>query len=55
MARLTVDNTLFYGDNPPILPVPMWLSTNGLPLLLINNQLPRDRWLEYAAVFQGLR
>lgn len=32
-----------------------WYSVNGLLVLQINGDLPSERWLEYEAVFQGLR
>ncbi len=40
------------------LPLPglsTWVSANSLLVLQINDALPRDRWLEYEAVFQGLK
>ena len=39
------------------LPLPgfsSWVSANGLLVLQINSALPREWWLEYDAVFQGL-
>lgn len=49
------DMVFEYYQNLPLAGFSTWVSANGLLVLQINNLLPRDRWLEYEAVFQGLR
>ena len=49
------DMVLKYYQNLPLAGFTTWVTSNGLLVLQINNQLPRERWLEYDSVFQGLR
>ncbi len=43
-----------YYQNLPLAGFSTWVSANGLLVLQINSSLPRERWLEYEGVFQGL-
>ncbi len=49
------DMVLEYYQNLPLAGFTTWVTADGLLVLQINNQLPRERWLEYVAVFEGLQ
>lgn len=49
------DMVLEYYQNLPLAGFTTWVTADGLLVLQINNQLPRERWLEYVAVFEALQ